>query len=144
MKQDPWEANSFSAGSEIPHMFMKTEWSLRPWLGAQLIRILSQMNAVHAIPSLYPHVCAWAKRRPLSSEFLASFFWVLPCRIPRRLHTSSLDNPSLLSQEFKSWSSSLRSFLHFRFTSFLSGPILNHSILFWHTISLCSSHYVRH
>jgi hypothetical protein len=50
----PWEANSHSAGQDVPHLLWKLEVHYHVQKGLLLIPILRQMNPVHTVP---PYLC---------------------------------------------------------------------------------------
>jgi hypothetical protein len=65
------------------------------------------------------------------------------CYMPCPSHSTRLDLRIMLSEEYKSRNSSLRSFLHPPATPFLFGPNILLSTLFSYTLSLCFSLKVR-
>ena len=151
MEQCPWEANQFSASPEIPLIVwnLKVHYCIHNCLPP--VPILIQIDPVHTPTShsLKIHLYIIFPSMP------GSFKWFVSLRFPYQnpVYTSSLQHtcympcPSLLnfitrtilSEECRSLSSSLYSFLHSSVTSSLLGPNFLLSTLFWNTLTLHSS-----
>ena len=152
LEQSPsWEANHFAASQEIP----RTLWNLKVHNCIHKcpppVPIPSQLNPVHT-----PHPTSWRSililssnlRLGLPSGLLPSGFATktlytpLPspiCTCPAHLIFLDFITHTILGEQYRSVSSSLRSFLHSPVTSSLLGPNILLNTLFSNTISLCSS-----
>ena len=153
MEQSPsWEANQFSASQEIPRILWNPKVHYCIHKCPPPVPILSQLDPVH----------------PPKPNFLKIYFniilpstswspqWTLPLRLPHQhpvhisilpiratcpAHLIRLDftTRTILRKEYRSFSSSLCSFLHSPVTSFLLGPNNFLNTLFSNTLSLRSS-----
>jgi hypothetical protein len=65
------------------------------------------------------------------------------CHMPRDPHSSWLDLVIIFGVEYKLWNSSLCNFVYSPLTSFLFGPNILLTTLFWNTPSLWSPLHVR-
>ena len=152
MEQSPsWEANWFSASQEIPLILWNPKVHYRSHKCQPPVPVLSQIDLVHA-----SHHTSWRSTLILSSHlrlglpsglFLSGFRTktlytplLSPLRVICLAHLILLDfiARKKLSEEYRSLSSSLCSFLHSPVTSSLLGPNILFSTLFWNTISLRS------
>ena len=139
----PWEANRFSDSQEIPRILWNPKVHYLIHKCQPPVPILSHLDPVHD-----PHRTSWISVLILSSHLRLG----LPnCFFPSGFHTKPLYTPLLsplrstcpthlilfelitriiLSEEYRSLSSSLCSFLHSPVTSSLSGPNILLSTLF--------------
>jgi len=150
MEQSPsWEANRFSASQEIPRISWnpKVHYRIHKW--SPPVLILSQISPVHA-----SHPTSWRSVLILSSHLrLGLPIGLLPSGFPTKTPYTLLLSPTLatcpahpilldfitrtiLGEEYRSLSSSLRSFHHSPVTSSLLGPnvLLNTLFLLYGSI----------
>jgi len=152
-EQSPsWEANWFAASQEIPRILWnpKVHYCIHKCLPP--VSILSQINPVHA-----PQPTSWRSILILSFHLLL----VLPSGLfhsdfpTKTLYTPLLSHIRatclahlilldlitriIYGEEYRSYSSSLCSFLHFPVTSSLLGPNILLSTLFSNALNLSSS-----
>jgi len=136
MEQSPsWEANSFSANQEIPHILWNQKVYHRIHKSPPFVLTLSQINQVHALhPTswrsililfLYIRLCLPSGLFP--SRFPTKTLYASPLSPTRATCPANLillDSVTRLifCDEYSSWSSSLCSFLHSPVTSSLLGP----------------------
>jgi hypothetical protein len=135
MEHSPsWEANWFAASQEIPRILWNPEGSLPHLQRPPPVSILSQLNPVRT-PSSYFLKIHLNIVLPSTS---GSPQWSLSLRFPHQTpvhasplsrkrymplsHSSLFYHPHKLGEEYRSWSSSLWSFLHSPVTSSLLGP----------------------
>jgi hypothetical protein len=144
MKQSPsWEANWFAASQEIPHILLNPKVRYLIHKCPPPVSILSQPNPVHT-----PHPTSWRSilillchlHLGLPSGLFPSGFTTKtlytplysPIYVTCPTHFILLDfiTCTILGEEYRSWSSSLWSFLHSPFTSSLSLTVLLYSFMF--------------
>ena len=153
MEQSPsWEANWLSPSQEIPCILWNPKVCYCIHKCLPPVPILSQLHPVHT-----PHPISWRSILILSSHL----FLGLPCVLfPSGFPTTTLYTPllspicaaccahlillhfitwTILSEQYRSLSSSLCSFLHSPVTLSLLGPNILLSSLFSNTLSLLSS-----
>jgi hypothetical protein len=152
MKQSPsWEANRFAASQEIPRILLNPKVHYRIRICPPRVSILSQSNPVHTptfhflrihhdIPPSTPGSPQWSLslRFPHPNPVHASSF---PIRATCPAHLILLDfiTRTTVGEEYRSWSSSIRRFIHSPVTSSLLGPNVLLKTLFSNTLSLRSS-----
>ena len=116
------------------------------------VPILSQLDPVHALTSYFLkiHLNIIFPSTPRSSKlsFSLKFLHLNPvyvsphphtCYMPRPSHASGFDHPNNLGEQYRSFCSSLLSFLESSVASSLLGPNIPLNTLFSNTLSLCSS-----
>jgi len=145
------EANWFSASQEIPCILWNLKVHYRIHKCPSPFPILSHINSAHALTShfLKIHLIILPSMLGSSKWFLSLMFIhqnplytsTLPhmCYMPRLPHSSWFDPWTILSEEYRSLSSSLCSFLHSPVTLILLGPNMFLNTLFSNTLSLHSS-----
>jgi hypothetical protein len=150
MEQSPsWEANRFVTSQEIPRVLLNPKVLYCIHNCSPPVSILSQPNLVHTptfhfleihsniiLPPM-PGFPQWSLslRFPHQNPIQAS---LLPARDTCHAHLILLDFiiRTTLGEEYRSWSSSLWSFLHSPVTSSLLGTNILLSTLFSNTLSL--------
>ena len=156
MVQSPsWEANWFAASQEIPRISRNPKVHYRTHKRTPPVSILGQPNPVHIPTShlleIHPNIIhpsmprspQWSPSlrfphqdpiHPLSSPILATS--------PAHLILLDFITRTILSEEYKSFSSSLCNLLHSAVTSSLLGPNILLNTMFWNTLSFLSSRNV--
>ena len=146
-----WEANRFATSQEIPCIL----WNPKVHYGIHKcpppVPILNQLDPVHTPTSYFLkiHLNIILPSTPASPKWSLSLR--PPCQnpvyasplphtgyMPRPSHSYRFDNPKILSEEYRSLSSSLCSFLHSPVTKSLLGPNFLLSTLFSNILSLRS------
>jgi len=157
MEQSPsWQANRFSASQEIPHILWNTKVHYHIHKTPPPVPIQNQINSVHVlhptswrlILTLSSHLRLRLPSGPFPSGFPTKPLYaplLFPIRATCPAHLIKLDLiPWAIFDELISLSSSLYSFLHFRFNKSLLGPNILLSTLFSNILSPCSSLSVSH
>jgi len=125
MKQSPsWEPNGFSASQEISHILWIPKVHYRIYNSPPLVCILSHINPVHA-PHPYPekililssHICLGVPIVLFPSGFATKILYTPPftpilATCPAYLILLDLFTRIIFAEEYRSFSSSLCSFLH--------------------------------
>ena len=153
MVQSPsWEANRFAASQEIPHISRNPKVHYRTHKRPPPVSIPGQPNPVHTPTShlLEIHSNIIHPSTPRSPQ------WSPSLRFPHQDPIHPLSSPicaicpahlilldfitrTILGEEYKSFSSSLCSLLHFPVASFLLGPNILLNTIFSNTLSFLSS-----
>ena len=150
MEQIPCrKANWFSSSPEIPHIL----WNLKVHYCIHKcpppIPILSQIDPVHAPKSLFlkiylniiltsvPGLSKWSLTLRFHHQNPV-YTSALPHSAACPTHLILLITRTILGEGYRSFSSSLCSFLHFPVASSLLGPDVLLHTLFSNTLSLCS------
>ena len=150
MEQSPsWEASLFSPSEAIPHISWKPKVHYRLYKCPPTLPLLSQINAVHD-----PTSCLLRIHLNIILPSTSAFpKWSLSLTIPHQSPDAPLLSPiratcpaqlilydlitrTIFSEEYRSLSSSLYSFLHSPVISALVGPNILLSTLFSNTLSL--------
>jgi len=149
MEQSPsWETSRFSASQEIPRIVWNPEVHYRIHMCPPTVPILSQLDPAHTLTFHF-----WKTSLNIILPCTpGSSKWPLSVRFPHQNpvctsllpHTRYMPCPShsyfitrtVLSEEYRSLSSSLCGFLHSPVTSFLLGPNILLGTLFSHLLSL--------
>jgi len=151
MEQRPsWGANRFSVSQEIPPIFWNPKVHYCIHKCPPPVPILSQLDPVHTPTS-------WRSILILSSHLsLGLPSGLFPSGFPTKTLYMTLLSPicatcpthlilldcitrTILGEQYRSFSTSLCSFLHYPVTSFLLGSNILLSAVFSDTFSLCSS-----
>ena len=151
MVQSPsWEANWFTASQEIPRILWNPKVHYRTHKRSPPVPILGQPNPVPTSHLLEIHPNIIHPSTPRSPQ------WALSLRFPRQdpirppllIHTRHMPSPShssdfitrtILDEEYRSFSSSLRNLLHSPVTSSLLGPNILLNTIFSNILSFLSS-----
>ena len=146
MVQSPsWEANWFAASQEIPRISRNQKVHYRTHKCPPPVSILGQPNPVHTPTShrlqILPNIIHPSTPRLPSLRFPHQdpmHPLSLPVRATCPAHLILLDfiTRTILSEEYRSFSSSLCSLLHSPVTSSLLGPNILLNAMFWNTLSL--------
>jgi hypothetical protein len=137
-KSPSWEANPFSASQEIPRILWNSKFHYRIHNSPPPIPILKHTDPVSDLTShfLNIHLNIIVPSTPRSSKWslclrflhqIPVYISTLPhtCYVPRPPHSSWFISRTILSEKYRSFSSSLCSFLHSLITSSLFGPIFS-------------------
>ena len=153
MEQSPsWEANRFSARQEIPRILWNPKVHYHIHKCPPPVHVLSQLDPVHtpyptswrSILILFSHLCLGLPSGHFPSDFptrtlyetlLSPICSTCPAH-PILLHFVPR---TILVEDYRSLSSSLRSFLHSLVTTSLLGPNILLNSLFSNILSLGSS-----
>ena len=152
MEQGPsWGVNRFSASQEFPHTY--GNWPFITAFTRARHLSLSWARSIQSVPQIpltEIHVSINLPSKPGSSK--SSFFLKfphqkpvctspLPIRATCHAHLILLDliSRKTFREEYRSWSSSLCSFIHSPFTSSLLGPNILLNTLFSNTLTLRTS-----
>ena len=143
----PWKANRFSASQDIPRNLWNLKVHYRIHKCPPTVLILCQIDSVHT-----PHPTSWRSSLILSSHLRLDlpsglFPWGFPTKtlytaVPspkhatRPTHLILLDfiTRKIFGEQYRSLSSSLCSFLHSPFTSYLLDPNILLNTLFSNTL----------
>jgi len=129
-----WEANWFAASQEIPHISRNPKVHYRTHKRPPPVCILGQPNPVHIPTShvleIHPNSHPSTPRSPqwfLLPEFPSKTLYTplsspIGATCPAHLILPDFITHTILGEEYKSFSSSLCSLLHFLVTSSLLGP----------------------
>ena len=152
MEQSPsWEANRFSSSQGIPLILWNSKVHYSIYKCPTHVHILSQLDPVHTPTSYFLEL----NLNIILPSKSGSPMWSLSLRIPHQnvVHASPLPPRATCSaqlildfitrtkfgEEYRSFGSSMRSFLHCPVTSSLLGPNILLNTLFSNTLSLRSS-----
>jgi hypothetical protein len=139
-----WETDRSSVCQEIP-TFYRTRRFITPFTSQPPVRIVSQINPVNASPSRFLKIHFKIVLPSTPKSFKRFFLSDLPTKTLVHLSTHPIRATNLThlillelltriirmyDEEYRSWSSSLCSFLHYSTTSSLWGPNMLLNTLF--------------
>ena len=144
MEQCPsWEANCFSVSQQIPHILWNQKVHCHIHRCRSHVPILSQINPIHALTSHFLKIHLniilpsrpWSSKWPISLRFpheIPVYNSTLPqtCYMPAHLILLDLIPRTIFGEKYRSFISSLCSFLHSLVTSSLLSPNIFLNTLF--------------
>ena len=152
MQQSPWETDRFAASQEIPRILWNPKFHYRIHKCPPPVHNIKQVDPFSS-PTLHFlkfHINIILPSKPGSSKWSLSFRFphqnpVYASPLPhtrymlRPSHSSRFDYPVKFCKQYRSLSSSLRSFLHSPVTTSLLAPNILLNTLFSNTLCLLSS-----
>jgi len=150
-----WEANWFAASQEIPRISRNPKVHYRTHKRPPPVSILGKTNPVHIPTShlleIHPNIIhpsmpsspQWSPSlRFLHQDPIHSLLFTHTRHMPSPSHSSRFYHPTILGEEYKSFSSSLWNLLHSPVTSTLLGPNILLNTMFSNTLSFLYSRNV--